>query len=290
MRLLARFALGIALAGGVTSTAHAESSGAEPKREAKPAATKKKLKAPAYRLIRILPETNQALLLDKKRGKHVVVDVGESVGGFEVTEIDEDSVVLARPGESREYVLVAGEAPAARLADPYPIPDPAPTAPASPLLDPYADVLDPYGSEGTHEVQAPEGQRASEEPPPPPPVRETVQPEPSPEPPPPPPPPTSFTVKRGDLDDALSDFGAIEKAVDMALVDGAVELRRVEASSFFHRMGLRAGDRVLKVHGKVIRSLDDAAAVYARLAKAKKFTVEIERGGVALTLSYKITK
>jgi hypothetical protein len=46
----------------------------------------------------------------------------------------------------------------------------------------------------------------------------------------------------------------------------------------------------VKVHGTVIRSLDDAAAVYARLARAKKFTVEIERGGAALTLSYKITK
>ena len=82
-----------------------------------PAKSKKaKAKLPPYRLIRVLPETHQALLLDKKRGKHVVVDVGEEVGGYEVTEIDEEHVVLSRGGDLREYVLVAGEAkPTERL-------------------------------------------------------------------------------------------------------------------------------------------------------------------------------
>ena len=257
-----------------------------------PASAKKsKAKLPPYRLIRILPETHQALLLDKKRGKHVLVDVGEAVGGYEVTEIDEEHVVLARAqgDELREFVLVAGgAAPTTRLADPYPIPDRAPAA--SPLLDPYpAGVLDPYGSEGVREVQAPSGQRASDEPPPPRPEPKVAEPSAPPE-RPAPPPQTSFTVHRKHLDAGLSDFSKIEREVSMSLASGGVRLDKVEKGSFFHDMGLRDGDLVEKVDGTAIRGLDDAAVVYARLGKAKKFTVEIERSGAPLTLRYTITK
>ena len=55
-------------------------------------------------------------------------------------------------------------------------------------------------------------------------------------------------------------------------------------------MGLRDGDLVKKVDGTAIKGLDDAAAVYARLGKAKKFSVELERDGAPLTLRYQITK
>jgi type II secretory pathway component PulC len=255
-----------------------------------PAKTKKaKAKLPPYRLIRVLPETHQALLLDKKRGKHVVVDVGEEVGGYEVMEIDDESVVLSRGGDLREYVLVAGEArPTERLADPYPIPDPVATI--SGLLDPYpADVLDPYGTQGAREVQAPDGQRASDEPPPPRPEPKVAEPSPVVE-APKEPPKTSFTVHRKQLDAGLSDFSRIEKEVTMTLAAGGVRLDKVTQESFFFEMGLRDGDLVKKVDGTAIKGLDDAAAVYARLGKAKKFSVEIERGGAPLTLKYQITK
>lgn len=262
--------------------AHAEA--ADPPAKAK----KTKAKLPPYRLIRVLPETHQALLLDKKRGKHVLVDVGEEVGGYEVTEIDEEHVVLARGGEAREYVLVAGEStPTSRVADPYPIPDPE--VASSPLLDPYpAGVLDPYGGDGVREVEAPKGQRASDEPPPPrvePKVAEPSKPvvvEVAPE--------TSFTVHRKRLDAALSDFSKIEREVTMSIAGGGIRLDKVAKESFFHEMGLREGDVVKKVDGTAIKGLDDAAVVYARLGKAKKFSVEIERAGAPLTLRYQITK
>ena len=254
-----------------------------------PAKSKKaKAKLPPYRLIRVLPETHQALLLDKKRGKHVVVDVGEEVGGYEVMEIDEEHVVLSRGGDLREYVLVAGEAkPTERLADPYPMPDPVATV--SGLLDPYADTLDPYGTEGAREVQAPNGQRASDEPAKPRPEPKVAEPTPVVE-APPEPPKTSFTVHRKQLDAGLSDFSRIEKEVTMSLASGGVRLDKVTKESFFFEMGLRNGDLVKKVDGTAIKGLDDAAAVYARLGKAKKFSVEIERGGAPLTLKYQITK
>ena len=277
--------LGLLLAfGALAASAPALAETADP-----PAKTKKKAKAPPYRLIRVLPETHQALLLDKKRGKHVVVDVGEEVGGYEVTEIDEEHVVLARGGEGREYVLVAGESNAtSRVVDPYPMPDPV--SPLSALLDPYPPgVLDPYGSEGTREVQAPTGQRASDEPLPPreePKVAEPSKPVEKPA----EPPQTSFSVHRKQLDAALSDFSRIEREVTMTIAAGGVRLDKVTKESFFHEMGLRDGDLVKKVDGTAIKGLDDAAVVYARLGKAKKFAVEIERGGSPLTLRYQITK
>jgi type II secretory pathway component PulC len=271
----------------------AETAPADPPASAK----KPRAKLPPYKLVRILPETHQALLLDKKRGKHVLVDVGEAVGGYEVTEIDEEHVVLAhaKGADAREYVLVLGEStPTPRLSDPYPIPDPAPAAGSpgsagSPLLDPYpAGVLDPYGSEGVREVQAPSGQRASDDPPPPRPEPKVAEPTPVvvvPE-----PVVTSFTVPRKRLDAALSDFSRIEREVAMTLTADGVRLDKVAKESFFFDMGLRDGDVVKKVDGTAIRGLDDAALVYARLGKAKKFSVEIVRGGAPLSLRYQITK
>jgi len=269
----------------------AEAAPADPPASTREARPKAKAKSPPYRLIRILPETGQALLLDKKRGKHVVVDVGETVGGYEVTEIDDDHVVLARGGDAREFVLVAGEAaPTSRLTDPYPIPAPAASGAPS-LLDPYpADVLDPYGSNGVREVAAPSGQRASDEPPPPRAEPPRALPEPIVPATPAAPPPTSFTVARARLDAALSDFSKIGREVQMTTSSRGVLVKKVAKESFFHEMGLRDGDLVTKVDGTAIQGLDDAAVVYARLGKAKKFSVEVERAGAPLTLRYQITK
>jgi type II secretory pathway component PulC len=264
----------------------------------------KKASLPPFRLVRILPETHQALLLDKTRGKHVLVDAGEQVGGYEVVEIDADMVVLARPGDAREFVLVAGAAtPTARLADPYAMPDAAApeTAPASKtklpngnLIDPYAGILDPYGNDGVQEVQAPPGQRASEEPPKPPAPSGAKKTSPTKVETPAPaaiePPRTAFSVSRKELDSALSDFSKIGKQVTMSIVDGGVAMKRVAPDSFFHAMGLRDGDLVRKVDGTALKSLDDAARVYARLGKAKRFEVSIDRAGEPLTLRYTITK
>lgn len=271
---------------GAAPYGRAESAPADAPATGEAKAPRSRAAAPPYRLVRVMPDTHQALLFDKKRGTHVLVDAGDAVGGFEVAEVGVDHVVLARAGDTREYVLVAGEATVTtRLADPYPIPDPAP-APGSPLLDPYpAGVLDPYGGDGVREVQAPKGQRASEAPPPPPaPVAK------APEPAAPADARTEITVSRARLDAALSDFARIEREVTMNLVSAGVALQRVAKGSFFHEMGLRDGDIVRKVDGTLIRSLDDAAIVYARLAKATRFQVDVQRGGKPVTLRYTITK
>lgn len=254
-RLLATAAL---LFGVAPATAFAEAGDAARKSE-----------TPPYRLVRVIPETNQALLFDRDRATHVLVDAGNTIGGYDVIQIDADQVVLAKDGENREYVLVAGDtaAPSSRIVDPYPaLPAAAPTFTAAMLLDPYADVLDPYAAPDP--APAP----VEVEPPKPAPPREL-----------------DLEVSRAQLDAELGDFDAIAETVEMTVVDAGVELTEVAEGSFFHRMGLRTGDVVLSVDGTAIRGLDEAATVYTRLLKAPAFVVEVTRAGAPLTLRYEVT-
>jgi C-terminal processing protease CtpA/Prc len=166
------------------------------------------------------------------------------------------------------------------------------------LLDPYpAGVLDPYGTEGVREVQAPDDQRAKPDAvkvdvkvdakdTTPGPGKDVKQPEPDVA----PVEQTSFTVVRKEMSKALSDFAQIGKDLQMTAGDDGVSIQTVARTSFFYKMGLRDGDLVKKVDGTAIHGMDDAASVYARLGKLKKLTVEIVRAGAPLTLRYQITK
>ena len=55
-----------------------------------------------------MPETHQALLYDKAAGTHVLVEVGKSVDGFTVEDIDEDEVTLVGDGGTRDRARRAG--------------------------------------------------------------------------------------------------------------------------------------------------------------------------------------
>jgi hypothetical protein len=119
------------------------------------------------RVVRILSETNQALLFDRSNGgTHLLVTVGEKIGIYTVEAIDDDEVTLSasgqqivlaapdRPWRRRNYAertrrerprAVRGGDPAqATPADPYgPVepsagaPSAGPTGPTGPT-DPYA--------------------------------------------------------------------------------------------------------------------------------------------------------
>lgn len=92
------------------------------------------------RVVRILPESNQALLFDKNRGTHVLAEVGATIDGYTVDAIDEDEVTLSATG--KELVLSAPSASAGRSASlreeraEKPAPRKAPA-------DPYADDAEP---------------------------------------------------------------------------------------------------------------------------------------------------
>ncbi len=61
---------------------------------------------------------------------------------------------------------------------------------------------------------------------------------------------------------------------------------RVRPGSFVSRVGLRAGDVILRVDGRAINKLEDAAAAYAWLRVTDRFTVDVLRAGQAVRLHY----
>ena len=100
------------------------------------------------RVVKVMPESHQALLFDKNRGTHVLVEVGKPIDGYMVSEIDEEEVTLVADGASvvlttpdqtwrrgRELPL------SAKPMEPYPPPVIAAPLPAvAAPVDPYADV------------------------------------------------------------------------------------------------------------------------------------------------------
>ncbi|HWO19748.1 MAG TPA: PDZ domain-containing protein [Kofleriaceae bacterium] len=148
-----------------------------------PAAPRQKV---PVRVVKVLRDTNQALLFDRSVGTHVLVTVGQKIGIYTVETIDDDEVTLSASGQ--EVVLAApdrpwrrrggeargqieklrsprgGEAPApadpytsGELVNPYQAPSAGAPGPADPYQAPSAGApgpADPY-SEEIREVKAP---------------------------------------------------------------------------------------------------------------------------------------
>ncbi len=273
------------------------------------------------RVTQVFPETHQALVYDKATNKHVVVTEGEQLGKYEIVEVGDDELIVRVSG--RELVLPAEQpaAPAAPakpadpgLLDPYATSTPAPPAapPSGPgPLDPYAGIaptpaeirvvvapaaqraggsaapLDPYAPIATPATPAPAKPDAK------PPV--VAKPDATPPAPPPPPPAApaveairleSMTLKRRELASALGDFDSLHKAIGFVRTGTGVRLTTIAPGSYFHGMGLRSGDVVTAINNAPLRTLDDAAAAYARLGSAKKLDLAVVRAGERGTLHF----
>src|SRR5262249_51665671 len=83
------------------------------------------------------------------------------------------------------------------------------------------------------------------------------------------------TISRGDLDHALGNFAALTAAVRARFSAAGVVVDSVGDGTIFQRAGLRAGDVIASVDGAPLRSLDDAANLYARAATAKLITAQV---------------
>ena len=77
---------------------------AEPARSVRAAEDPARGKIP-LRVVRVMPESHQALLVDRARATHVLAEVGGQLDGYTVEDIDDDAVTLSRDG--RQIVLVA---------------------------------------------------------------------------------------------------------------------------------------------------------------------------------------
>ncbi len=276
---------------------------------------KKRLGTLPLRVVKLLPETGQALVYDQTRRAHVLVQEGDLVAGYAVVEVGDEHVVVARDG--RELVLVADPrapqlAPGAEAAVLDPYGDAAPAAPAGKAPAGKAPAglqpIDPYArpDEGpVREVLAPAAQRESlrgvavvdpyapQAPPEPrvvtaPPTASPLRPTPAPGSPAAPEAIRAevLTVKRAELEAALSDFTRLGKDIGFVRLPRGVRLGTVAPSSYFWRLGLRGGDVVTAIDGKPLRTLDDAAAAYVRLGTARQLAVEVERAGARGTLRF----
>jgi hypothetical protein len=124
---------------------------------AAPAAQTQAAKKLPLRVVRVLEDTQQALMFDKAKGTHVLVEVGKQIDGFTVTDIDEDSVTLT--AEGGQQIVLAGPDPSWRGNGRHGTQKPASKAAAKTATpeDPYAAAapMDPYGDDGVRTAEAP---------------------------------------------------------------------------------------------------------------------------------------
>src|SRR5215468_10923317 len=112
-----------------------------------------------FRVVRVMPETRQALLFDRSRNTHVLAEVGGKLDGYTIEDIDDETVSLRRdnqqivlaapphgPGRARELSPVRVQA---ALAAPMPAPAAPAPGPATPI-DPYGDPPGPAGGVAVH--------------------------------------------------------------------------------------------------------------------------------------------
>ena len=126
------------LLSSLAGVAPARAEGPRPTPPAAPKASKRFGKIP-FRVVKLLPATEQVLIYDKDQRKHLVVQVGDPLGTFEVVAVDDEELVLLRDG--RELVLLVD--PSAPMPRAFLVPAPhAPRSAASAGPGP----LDPYGS------------------------------------------------------------------------------------------------------------------------------------------------
>lgn len=94
----------------------------------------------------------------------------------------------------------------------------------------------------------------------------------------------TIVLTRGDVGRALADFAALSAGIRASFSASGVTIDSVGDGTIFQRAGLRAGDVVTSVDGQRLRSLDDAANLYARASAIKALTVQIVRAGQPATL------
>jgi len=395
-----RFALSLASVLVLGSAAFAEEASPPPAPAPATTPAPPAAKKTGLRVVRVLDDTHQALMFDKAKGTHVLVDIGKQIDGFTVTDIDEDSVTLT--AEGGQQIVLAGPDPSWRghgehRKAPPAMKDAAVKTAAATPEDPYASTapMDPYaddgvrtasaapitaGDGGVRTAEAPSAAvpsdaiRSAEAPGAPAkiivsdaaipsstiptaapivavsaPVAEPVA-APSAEPTAPqdtsssaawsttPTQPAvdpeaaaiaelfadspktdakpaaktpakkpaekiasvsaagtpagatpavadgATVIAKADVSAALGNFGALASAVRGSFGSEGAHLDAVAPGSLFAKAGLQAGDTITAVNNQPLRSLDDAATLYARAGAMKSATIQVIRAGKPVSL------
>jgi hypothetical protein len=92
------------------------------------------------------------------------------------------------------------------------------------------------------------------------------------------------TLARAELDAALGDFGKLAQTFRAAFTTDGLRFDSIHEGSLLAKIGLRKGDVVTAVDGQPLRSIDDAAELYARSSAIKNTTLQVSRAGKPVTL------
>jgi hypothetical protein len=99
----------------------------------------------------------------------------------------------------------------------------------------------------------------------------------------------TVTVTRSEVDTALSDFDRLSREVQLEQNSNrGFKVVGVATGSLAYRLGLRQDDVILSVAGIRLKTLDDAARVYVRVARASTVRVRLRRGGKRFTVTVAI--
>lgn len=97
------------------------------------------------------------------------------------------------------------------------------------------------------------------------------------------------TVDRKTFNNELSNLEQLSKDVQVRPEGQDVVLTHITKGSYFDRIGLRSGDRILTVDGKSVNTIDSAADVYISLGQKKSVVVKLLRQSVPTTIVYTFT-
>jgi len=96
--------------------------------------------------------------------------------------------------------------------------------------------------------------------------------------------PTTAIIPRSEINTALGDFSGTASTFKATFTPQGLRFDDVVAGSLVAKAGLQKGDVVTTIDGQPLRSLDDAANVYARLPTARGSTIQALRAGKPITL------
>ena len=91
-------------------------------------------------------------------------------------------------------------------------------------------------------------------------------------------------LTRTELAASLADFGKLAGSIRAEFTPAGLRIDAVAERSLFAKAGLRAGDVVTAVDNQPLRSLDDAATLYARAGTARNVSIQALRGGKPVSL------
>jgi hypothetical protein len=94
----------------------------------------------------------------------------------------------------------------------------------------------------------------------------------------------STTLARGELDAALADFGKLAATFRATFTGDGLRFDTISDGTLLTKIGLRRGDVITHIDGRPLRSLDDAANLYARASSVKASTIQVARDGKLVTL------